>query len=223
MTDQAGRDATDGDCPINPTMLPPRWGKNTCAGGETTAGLLFVQGLPARDVYGRADWTGDDMLRWLVDADGQKTSTPGAFSAEAQEASGPLWRDRKERARRALAAGRSDVDLLPGGKAVELIQAASVTAPPPLPTGQPVETAQAAQDRARDVVLAAARDCADERGLIERAALVQAVRGRMADGTRDKALTDLVACGDLRRVRNGLYEVPGASRVQQMTLGDDAC
>lgn len=211
MTDQAGRDATDGDCPINPTMLPTVWGRHTCAAGETTAGLLFVQGLAGRDVYGRADWTGDDMLRWLVDADGQRTATPGAFVPEAQEVSGVLWGDRVERARRALAAGRSDADLLPGGKAVELIAAASVSTP--APPSAPQAAASGAPTRSREVVLAAARECADDRGLVVRSDLVKAVRGRMADGTRDDALTDLVAAGDLRRIRNGLYEVPAAARV----------
>lgn len=218
MTDQAGRDATDGDCPINPTMLPKKWGKHTCAAGQTTAGLLFVQGLTERDVYGRADWTGEDMMRWLVNEDGVSTCTPGVFSAAAQAASGALWGDRHERAKRLIAAGRSDADLLPGGKAVELIEAASVASQDaarregqrPAPG---VQSAPAA-GRARDVVLDEARRVADGSGMVTRDAIVKAVAGQMADGTRDKALTDLVADGLLRRVRNGLYEVPGAGSEQ---------
>src|SRR5690606_1322189 len=113
----AGRSAVDPDSPIDPTQLPEKWGKNTCAAGEPTAGLMFVQGINGRDVYGRADYTGDDMNVWLVDQDGNPTTSPGVFGPDAQRVSGVLWGDRKERAKRLLAAGRSDEDLLPGGKA----------------------------------------------------------------------------------------------------------
>src|SRR5690606_26785915 len=43
-TETAGRSAVDPDSPIDPTQLPEKWGKNTCAAGEPTAGLMFVQG-----------------------------------------------------------------------------------------------------------------------------------------------------------------------------------
>lgn len=206
MTDQAGRDATDGDCPINPTLLPSKWGKNTCAAGETTAGLLFVQGLTGRDVYGRASWTGDDMLPWLVDADGQRTVCPGVFGSEAQQVSGPLWGDRKERAKLLLAAGRSDHDLLSGGKAVELIETAAVNTPVGQPAPAAVQDTQPTQT-ACDTVLAAALQVADSGGVAQRADIVKEVGGKVAPGTLNKALTDLVADGYLRRVRNGVYEV----------------
>lgn len=216
MTDVAGRSAVEGDCPIDPTELPTVWGKNTCAAGETTAGLLFAQGLHGRDVYGRADYTGDDMMCWLVDPDGDPTINPGRFGPEAQQESGVLWGDRKERAKRSLAAGRADADLLSGGKAVDLINAAAVSAA----TGAPVRLAEPAggdgkggAPRARDVVLTAARELADEHGRVTREQIAAAVRDKMANGTRDKALTDLVADSDLRRVRNGVYEVPPGSRV----------
>lgn len=217
MTDQAGRDATDGDTPIDPTQLPSRWGKNTCAAGKTTAGLMFVQGVAGRDVYGRADYTGDDMNVWLADDQGQSTLSSGVFCREAREESGILWGNRKERALRLIAAGRSDADLLSGGKAVELLEdAAAVLAPPlapPLATQQPASASQQqpstpTETRARDVVLAAARAKADNHGVVEREAIVQAVKGRMADGTLNKALSDLIDDRKLRRVQKGIYEVP---------------
>ena len=215
MTDVAGRSAVDGDCPIDPTELPDKWGKHTCAAGETTAGLMYVQGLNGRDVYGRADYTGDDMRVWLVDGEGQSTLTPGVFGPEAQQESGPLWGDRKERAARLLAAGRNDADLLSGGKAVELLEAASVTQATPQAVREQVPPSPEVQRAARvsrDVVLEAAGRAADERGVVTKDQLI-AEMAKMAEkmkpSTRDAALTDLVADGKLRRIKNGLYEVPG--------------
>jgi hypothetical protein len=202
MTEIAARSAVEGDCPIDPTALPERWGPNTSAPGDTTAGLLYLQGLHGRDVYGRADYTGEDMTRWLLDADGRPTISPGAFSEAAQATSGPLWRDRHQRRRLALEAGRSDADLLPKGKALELIQAADTASPKPAP-------AQEAPKVAKDLVLEAARKAANADGVVRREQIVHTVAGKIADGTRDKALTDLVASGALTRVRNGVYEVPG--------------
>ena len=217
MTDIAGRSAVDGDCPVDPTELPSVWGANTCAAGETTAGLMFVQGVNGRDVYGRADFTGEDMGVWLVDGAGQSTLTPGVFGAEARQESGPLWGDRRERARRLIAAGRSDADLLSGGAAIELMQAAAVAQATPQanrPAEQqpPSANAQKAARVSRDVVLEAARTAANGQGLVTKDELIVRLAGmaeQMKDSTRDKALTDLVADGKLRRVKNGLYEVPG--------------
>jgi hypothetical protein len=208
--DVAARSAVDGDCPIDPTLLPRKWTASTCAPGETTAGLMFVLGIEGRDVYGRSDWTGDDMRVWLVDADGVSTLTPAQFGVEAQQESGALWGDRKERIARALAQGRSDTDLLPGGKAVELIQAASTAAIAELPAGTGPTSApgSTAQSRARDVVLAAARDAADANGVMTREQIV-AGTSQMKDGTRNGALTDLVADGVLKRIRNGVYAMSG--------------
>ncbi|MER7331726.1 MULTISPECIES: hypothetical protein [unclassified Micromonospora] len=215
MTDIAGRSAVDGDCPVDPTELPSVWGANTCAAGETTAGLMFVQGVNGRDVYGRADFTGEDMGVWLVDGEGQSTLTPGVFGPEAQQESGPLWGDRKERAALLLAAGRSDADLLSGGKALELLEAAAVTQVTPQALREPAPPSPEAQRNARvsrEVVLEAATKAANDRGLVTKDQLIAQLAGmaeQMKDGTRDKALTDLVADGKLRRVKNGLYEVPG--------------
>jgi hypothetical protein len=78
-------------------------------------------------------------------------------------------------------------------------------------------------DRARDVVLAAAREGADAHGVVKRETIVEAARGRMADKTLNAALTDLVACGDLGRVRNGLYSVPGVGGDAQLPLGGPEC
>lgn len=213
MTDIAGRSAVEGDCPIDPVQLPAKWGRHTCNAGETTAGLMFVQGVNARDVYGRSDYTGDDMQTWLG------SLTPGVFSAEAQRESGVLWGDRRERAKRLLAAGRADEDLLPGGKAVELIQAAAAAQA----TGTVVRLAQPAPElpgTARDVVLEAAKAAAGPDGVVSKKAVEAATPG-MPDGTRNGALGDLVAAGKLRRVRNGVYEVPGASAQAALPLDGD--
>lgn len=206
--DIAARSAVDGDCPIDPTLLPKKWSGSTCAPGETTAGLMFVLGIEGRDVYGRSDWTGDDMRVWLVDDRGVSTLSPGRFGPEAELESGPLWGDRKERIARALAQGRSDVDLLPGGKALELIQAAAVVSPVPQAVVEAMASLTPARGstRARDVVLSAARAAADANGVVTRELIVTATP-EMKDGTRNGALTDLVTDGDLTRIRNGVYAV----------------
>lgn len=222
QTDIAGRSAVEGDSPIDPTALPEKWGPNTCAAGEKTAGLVFVQGIHGRDVYGRTDYTGEKLEPWLVDSDGSPSVSPGRFGPEAQQESGVLWGDRKERAIRLLHAGRNDEDILPGGKAMELIEQAAV-AQVTQRVVRPSEPGQAPlADRARDVVLTAARDVAGADGLVKREAIVAAVKGKVADGTRDKALTDLVASGELRRIKNGLYEVPGMARARQMDIAEAA-
>ncbi len=211
MTDIAGRSAVEGDCPIDPTQLPSKWGMNTCGAGRTTAGLMFVQGLNGRDVYGRSDYTGDDMSVWLGEL------TPGVFGPEAQQESGVLWGDRKARAARLLAAGRADEDLLPGGRAVELIRAASVAAA----TNTVVRLSQPAPEvagTARDVVLEAAKAAAGPDGVVTKQQ-IEVSTADMKPGTRNAALTELITAGKLRRVRNGVYEVPGACA--QMALDMD--
>ncbi|WP_239118574.1 hypothetical protein [Paractinoplanes ferrugineus] len=212
MTDVAGRSAVDGDVPVDPTMLPLVWGKNTCAAGEGTAGLMFLQGVNGRDVYGRSDYTGDKMEKWLVDPNGDPSVCPGVFGPEAQQESGVLWGDRKERAIRLLRQGRSDADILPGGRAVELIEQASATfvdaagdapvAPPPV--------AQSAKDK----VLSAVRDLTVERGSAEKKAVVARLDGVVAANTVTSALTDLLASSAILRVTNGVYAVPGVTRSQ---------
>ncbi|GGM27407.1 hypothetical protein GCM10011608_10200 [Micromonospora sonchi] len=215
MTDVAGRSAVDGDCPIDPTELPDVWGKHTCAAGETTAGLMYMQGINGRDVYGRADYTGDDMSVWLVDADGQSTLTPGVFGREAQQESGPLWGDRKQRAELLLAAGRSDADLLSGGKAIELLEAAAVTQATPAHLRAPQQPAPPMTGSgrvSREVVFDAAVQAANEAGQVTKDELIAQLARmgeQMKDSTRDKALTDLMADRRLRRIKNGFYEVPG--------------
>lgn len=217
-TDVAGRSSVEGDSLIDPTELPKKWGPYTCAAGKKTAGLVFVQGVHGRDVYGRTDFTGEDMGVWLVDPAGDPSVSPGRFSPEAQRESGVLWGDRKARAQRLIEAGRNDADILSGGKALELIEQASVAQA----SQEPVRTREPGQaplrDRARDIVLAAATEACDINGVVERAAIVRGVHGKVADGTRDKALTDLVADGDLVRVKNGLYRVPGAAKARQLPL-----
>ena len=214
-TDVAGRLAVDGDCPVDPTMLPDKWGPATCNPGQTTAGLIYVQGIHGRDVFGRADFTGEDMTIWLVDEKGATNLSPGVFGSEAQTESGVLWGDRKARAALALAAGRNDEDLLPGGKALELIELAAVTATtgpllrlapnPPATTAKPT-----AKPTAREQVLAAARQVVNDQGLVERDAIIAATPG-LKDDTRNKALTDLVADGQLRRIRNKIFELTKAA------------
>lgn len=207
MTDIAGRSAVEGDCPVDPVQLPSVWGKNTCGAGRTTAGLMFVQGLNARDVYGRSDYTGDDMQGWL------QALTPGVFGREAQQESGVLWGDRKARVKRLLAAGRADEDLLPGGKAVELIQAAAVAAA----TNTVVRLSQPIPEQpgtARDLVLEAARRIAKDGVATKKA--IEAALPDMAAGTRNGVLTEMVADGKLDRIKNGVYRVPGVARAGQL-------
>lgn len=217
-TDVAGRSAIEGDSPIDPTALPKKWGAYTCAAGKKTAGLVFVQGVHGRDVYGRTDFTGDDMTVWLVDSAGRETLTPAVFCDAARRESGVLWGDRHQRARRLLEAGLDDANLLPNGRALELIEQAAVAAA----TDQPIQVGQPAQaplpDRARDAVLKAAQDVADKEGLASKKDIVRATTGQVAETTVSSALTDLVADGGLRRVKNGVYEVPGLVRARQLEL-----
>jgi S-DNA-T family DNA segregation ATPase FtsK/SpoIIIE len=65
---------------------------------------------------------------------------------------------------------------------------------------------QADASRARDVVLAAAHRCA-RNGQLNKQAIVDATPG-LSDAGRNKAFTDLVNNGDLKRARRGLYELP---------------
>jgi hypothetical protein len=64
--------------------------------------------------------------------------------------------------------------------------------------------ASASPMRARDAVLAAARSLA---GPWRKQVLVGATP-QLTDSARDKALTDLVAGGELTRLHNGLYQLP---------------
>lgn len=214
-TDQAARSSVEGDSPIDPTALPTRWGQYTCAAGQKTAGLVFVQGLWGRDVYGRTDYTGNEMNRWLLGPDGRPMVSPGQFSRDAQEVSGVLWGDRKERARLVLEGGRDDEDILSGGRAVELIEAASVTAS----TGKPLKPASSADtslpQRARDIVFAAAMEISEGSPTISKPALVDAIDGKMSPKTLDKAIGDLINDGFLLRVKNGVYSMPGGQRFEQ--------
>lgn len=210
MTDVAGRSAVDGDVPIDPTMLPDKWGKNTAAAGETTAGLMFLQGVNGRDVYGRADYTGEKLERWLVDPNGDPSVSPGRFSPAAQQESGVLWGDRKERARKLLAAGRSDADLLPGGRALELIEQAAADWSPDGPESSgSAASAAPTKSTAKEKVLAQCRALTAERGVAEKRRVVAALAGQVAETTVTTMLTDLVAEGAIRRVENGCYNVPG--------------
>jgi hypothetical protein len=59
--------------------------------------------------------------------------------------------------------------------------------------------------RARDVVLAAARSLP---GPWRKQTLVDATP-HLTKAARDQALTDLVADGELTRLHNGLYQLPG--------------
>ncbi|MFI5895601.1 hypothetical protein ACIA5D_36455 [Actinoplanes sp. NPDC051513] len=217
MTDVAGRSAVDGDVPVDPTLLPLAWGKNTCAAGETTAGLMFVQGMNGRDVYGRADFTGEKLEPWLVDPDGDPSVCPGRFSPEAQLESGVLWGDRRERARKLLSQGRRTEDLLPGGRAAGLIEQAAADWDP---NGPPTSGSAPAgrPDNARGKVLAACRELAAETGRVEKRAVVARVAGQVAETTVTAKLSDLVAAGELRRVENGVFEVPGVPRQGQLPI-----
>lgn len=208
-TDVAARSAIEGDSPIDPTELPKKWGPHTCAAGDRTAGLMFVQGLHGRDLYARAYYTGESMQQWLVGPDGTASTSPGMFCTEAREVSGVLWGDRVERAKRLIEAGRSDEDLLSGGAALELIEAASVSAQTQTVVRPAGRGEAPLPDRARDVVFTAALENSDGTGTVTRDAIAAAVKGKMADGTMNKALTDLVGSGELLRVKNGVYVVAG--------------
>lgn len=219
MTDVAGRSAVDGDVPIDPTMLPDKWGKNTAAAGETTAGLMFLQGVNGRDVYGRADYTGEKLEVWLVGPGGDPSVSPGRFGPEAQQESGVLWGDRRERARKLLAMGRSDADLLPGGRALDLIEQASATWTPVDDAGRPVAAPTVPAPSSASVkVLSVCRELTAEFGVAEKKRVVTRLKDQIAATTVTASLTDLVASGAIMRVDNGVYAVPGVARVQQLPL-----
>lgn len=211
-TDVAGRSSVEGDSPIDPTELPKKWGQYTCAAGKKTAGLVYVQGVHGRDVYGRTDFTGENMAVWLTDPSGDPSVCPGRFSPDAQQESGVLWGDRKERARRLIEAGRSDEDLLPGGRALELIeQAAAFARGETISLAAPAATSgqAAGGDNARDKVLAAARDVADLTGVAAKKDITASLQGQVAETTVTAKLTELIGSRDLVRVKNGQYMVPG--------------
>lgn len=226
----------DGDSPIDPAKLPKNWGKGTCGydhetgKGQTTAGLVFVQGAYGRDVYGRCDFTGDDMKVWLYDEAGNCTITPGVFSQAAREVSGALWGGWRRRYQYALTVGRNDEDLLRNGKALELIElAAALASENPaaavaslnqavtLQGGQPETT------RARDTVYGAAYAAASqhEHGHAERKAITALTKG-MASSTRDAAIGDLIADGKLARVEIDGKVRPGVFRIVDPPSADDA-
>jgi hypothetical protein len=219
-TRSTGHAATDGpggfDTPIDPTQLPLTWGPGTCNPGATTAGLLYVQGIHGRDVYGRIDFTGDDVRPWLYNDYGQLSITPGTFNSAAQAESGVLWAGRQARRTAALKAGRNDADLLPAGKALELInQAAQLAAmDQTFTTAENPDAGQAgARSTARDRIHTAACDHVDDQGLITRQALI-ARTPDIADGTRNRIIGDLIADGLLAKVdgpngrpRQGVYRV----------------
>jgi predicted transcriptional regulator of viral defense system len=63
------------------------------------------------------------------------------------------------------------------------------------------------------VVLSAAKEQADGNGVVTRDQIIAATP-EMKDGTRNGALTDLVANGDLTRIRNGVYAVQSGPSAQ---------
>jgi hypothetical protein len=217
-TARAAKDGPGGgdNTPIDATQIPLVWGPGTCNPGATTAGLVFVQGVNGADVYGRIDYTGTDMDHWLRDEQGQLAISPATFSAGAQRESGPLWAGRNTRRAAALAAGRNDADLLPAGKAVELINqaAAAMTATnPAVPGGSPSAEQSNPAARASDRVYTVACQYADHDGLVDKRTLAEHTPD-LADGTRNRVITDLIADGRFERVngptgkpRQGIYRV----------------
>jgi hypothetical protein len=211
-TDNAGRAATDGDSLIDPTSLPATWGPATASPGKTTAGLLFVQGVRGRGVFGRAFYTGDTTNRWLVNEDGTPTISPGRFGDDAAAESGTLWGDRRRRAERALRQGRNPDDLLPGGAARHLLEVAAALA-----NGDPVPArdlfAPAALPKgpvARDVVLTAARVIGGDGAVFSKDDLITET-AQLATSTRDAAIADLVRDKKLERAGKGQYRIPTAA------------
>ena len=71
------------------------------------------------------------------------------------------------------------------------------------PDGAP----QARTMTAPEIVLNAATRIADDRGMVDRQAIVDATPGIKSDKTRDAALTRLTGEKKLRRVKNGMYQV----------------
>jgi len=194
----AGHLAVDSDSPFDPCALPATWGPETSSPDGTTAGLMGVQGMRGRDLYGRVYYTGDDMSAWLTGE-----LTPGTFGLDAQAAPGQaqLWGERHRRA--AAQCGMTLEDFLPAGKAVELVELAAGNTDPPLA----LDSAAPQEMTARDVVLAAAREAAVD-GVVTRQAIVSATSG-MPSSTRDRAITDLLMGGHLARVegQRGSYRL----------------
>lgn len=212
-TDVAGRLAVDGDSPIDPTLLPARWGKFTCGYDKTTAGLCFVQGIYGRDVYGRVAYTGEDMAVWLFDNSGTTTTSPGRFDDAAITAGGVVYTGRHERAALAAKVGRSPADMLTGGKAIELLNRAQEIADggyKELPAIKPAGQAQPFNggDFARGDILAVIRAIVVEHpdGIAVRKAIIAATPG-MATSTRDRVLGELVDDGVITRVKQGQYRL----------------
>jgi len=71
----------------------------------------------------------------------------------------------------------------------------------------PREQAAHAPVTARESVLAAARRLADDRGYVDKQAIVAGTPGIKTDAARNAALTELFRRGDLKKINNGLYEV----------------
>lgn len=201
-TEVAGRLAVDPDSVFDPRELPDTWGPATCDPEGTTAGLMGVQGINGRDVFGRVDYTGNDMSVWL-----QGELSPGVFSADAQAAPGQsqLWGERHERTRLAIEQGLSLTTMLPGGRALELITGASVSGAGAGALALPGGPSQA-EMTARDVVLAAARQVVDNDGTVTKQAII-AQTPDLRSSTRDRAITDLMQAGKLDRVKSGVYRL----------------
>jgi hypothetical protein len=213
-TEVAARSAKTAKTTFDPSQLPEQWGPLTCAPGETTAGLMYVGGRYGRDIYARTDHTGDDLKVWLYDEHSNLTTSPGAFSAEAQANSGVLWGDRAARAEAELAAGLSLDDLLPNGAAHELV-AAAAAATKPVDATKPADVvvplhAVPTTPPATAVVLAAARQVADINGVFDRQALTAAVAGRVTDAILTNTLADLIATGEVVKPRQGIYVLTAA-------------
>jgi hypothetical protein len=130
----------------------------------------------------------------------------------------------------ALAAGRSDADLLSNGKALDLIDAVAHMAAtdPAAAIGNlnQVVALQAARPeaiRAKDLVYTAARRAADSNphGHADRKTIL-ALTPDMAASTRDKAIGDLIADGRLDRIRTGVFTIPGQHRTDPSPAADPA-
>lgn len=208
-TELAGRHASEGDGLIDPTQLPKRWGKFTCGFGRTTAGLLFARGVYGRDLFARADYTGEDMSVWLYDQTGALTISPGEFSSAAVALAGVLWVGRWDRAR--LAGTRDDTSLLNTANAAELIRAAEELAAVGYDRSRLSTSGNAsgASATARDLVHTAAAAATRQEGAAGQATRqsVAALLPDMPPSTRDGALSDLVGSGALRRVKPGVFEL----------------
>lgn len=208
-TQLAGAHASEGHDLVDPTLLPKTWGKWTCGEDETTAGLLFVRGVYGRDLFARADYTGEDMKVWLYDAHGNLTVCPGEFSDDAVANAGVLWSGRWDRTRLANRR-RDDASLLTTADASALIAEAELLASVGYDMARMPNpgNASGASATARDLVHAAAAKVASVSpdGLATRRQVAALTPG-IADSTRDGALADLVGGGALERVKPGVYRV----------------